>query len=267
MGYAWRLRRAPIQQFFSPFPKYLQVRDILRRRLQRELIPGERFPTEQALCAEFGVSRETVREALRALEEDGLISRQAGRGSFVLRRPEQPEDRRLTGLVEDFSDFKLNTNATVLEAGPTVLPADMAEAARRRPGEPAYRITRLRHFEGMPLAVHDAYLSVPLGEQIVSRDLRNTSMIHELRDTFKVKLREEFQRVEAMVADTTLARLLEVPLGAPLLQVTRLMLGTDRAADGTGVFVLFRSQFRSDRYYYTVDLSHRRAHPAGTIRK
>jgi GntR family transcriptional regulator len=169
--------------------------------------------------------------------------------------------------VEDFSDFKLNTNATVLEAGPTVLPADMAEAARARPGEPVYRITRLRHFEDMPLAVHDAYLSVSLGEQIVSRDLRNTSMIHELRDTFKVKLREEYQRVEAMVADTTLAQLLEVPLGAPLLQVTRLMLGTDRATDGSGVFVLFRSQFRADRYYYTVDLSHRRAHPAGTRRK
>ena len=61
--------------FFTPYPKYLQIRELLLRRLARDLAPGDRLPTENALSSEFGVARETVREALSGLERDGLIVR------------------------------------------------------------------------------------------------------------------------------------------------------------------------------------------------
>jgi DNA-binding GntR family transcriptional regulator len=49
------------QPFFSPYPKYLQICAVLLRRPHDEFAAGDRFPTESALCEEFGVSRETIR--------------------------------------------------------------------------------------------------------------------------------------------------------------------------------------------------------------
>lgn len=246
----------PIQEFFRPFPKHLQVRDILLRRLDRDFQPGQRFPAEQALCAEFGVSRETVRQALRVLEQDGLISRHAGRGSFVLRHPTTRGERRLTGLAEDFTDLRLDTQATVLEKAVVAAPLDVAEAVGGTPGAPIFRIARLRSFESRPLAYHEAYLPPELGERLARLDLRRTSIIREIRTTLKIPFQETSQRVEAVSADTGLARLLEVQFGAPLLFLTRLLRGkNDR------LVVLFRSHFRADRYYYTVELSGARKRP------
>lgn len=226
------------------------MRDVLLRRLERDLQPGQQFPTEQALCAEFGVSRETVREALRALEEDGLISRHPGRGSFVLRPPRRRTDRRLTGMVEDYSDLRLDTEATVLDAGPMAATAELADAMDLRAGAALFRISRLRRFERQPLAFHDAFLTAELGEQVAALDLRRTSILHELQVTLGLPSAEEFQRIEAIAADAPLARTLDVQLGAPLLQITRRV-----AAGPARQPVLFRSQFRADRYFYTVDFA------------
>jgi GntR family transcriptional regulator len=253
-----------IAKLFRPFPKYLQVREVLLRRLERDLRPGQQFPTEQALCAEFGISRETVREALRTLEDDGLISRHPGRGSFVLRAPRRRAERRLTGLVEDFSDLRLDTEARVLDAGPMAATADLAEAMALAAGAPLYRISRLRNFERRPLAFHDAFLPAELGSTIAALDLRHTSIMHELQVTLGLPCVEQYQRIEAIAADAPLARALETTLGAPLLQITRCVAaGDDRQP------VLFRSQFRADRYYYTVDLASAQpaAPPSGRARR
>jgi GntR family transcriptional regulator len=137
-------------RFFSPFPKYLQIREILLRRIEREFDIGDRFPTDQVLCEEFGVSRETVREALSGLTRDGLISRRRGRGTFVTKHPEPKMDTRQTGLVEDFSALKLDTEARVLEKGPINPPRGVASTLDLDSDEPVYRIMRLRMFEGRP---------------------------------------------------------------------------------------------------------------------
>src|SRR5690606_39829768 len=50
-----------MKKFFNPFPKYLQLREILRKRMQSDYEVGERLPTEEAICNEFAVSREKVR--------------------------------------------------------------------------------------------------------------------------------------------------------------------------------------------------------------
>ncbi|HYF08062.1 MAG TPA: GntR family transcriptional regulator [Acetobacteraceae bacterium] len=239
-----------MRQFFDPYPKYLQVRRILLNRIEQAMRPGEQLPTEHALCAEFAVSRETVRAALAALERDGIIRRTPGRGTFIARMPRARPETRLTGLTEDFSALKLDTEARVLESGPARLPASVCDMLGLEAEMPAYRIARLRWFERKPLAWIEGWMPEAVGEAVARLDLRRTSIRRELRETLRIPILEDHQGIEAVAADTRAAELLQVPIGAPLLCLTRLFL-----TEGGAFAVYFRSLYRADRYYYTVKLA------------
>jgi GntR family transcriptional regulator, transcriptional repressor for pyruvate dehydrogenase complex len=74
-----------------------QIRELLARG---ELKPGDRLPTEQALCVAHGVSRTVVREAIAALKADGLVVARQGSGVFVAKKPEQPFGLSLLAAIE-----------------------------------------------------------------------------------------------------------------------------------------------------------------------
>lgn len=223
--------------FFNPFPKYLQVRQALERRLAGYGI-GEQTPTEQALCAEFGVSRQTVREALRGLEADGILERRRPTGTFLARHPAKPLEEKLTGMAEDFTALHLNTKARVLSA-------DRVSEA----GDAVFRIRRLRDFDDQPLALHEADLPPAIGAAFTRAELTK-SPIALLLDGKGIRYMEERHQIEATVADTELAQLLKIAIGAPVLLVVRhLRLGGKQGR------IVFRSWYRADRYRYTVELS------------
>jgi len=247
-------RTAAPHTFLDLFPKYLQIREILVRRIEREMRVGHQLPTEHALCEEFGVSRETVREALGGLEADGVISRTPGQGTFVARLPPASRETRLTGLSEDFSRFKLDTEARVLAKGPVLPQPAVADIMASPREEMVYRIFRLRFFERQPFALHEAFLPLDVGARVARQELGNTSIVHVLRSTLRLDIWEDHQRIEAQAADTEVARLLEIGIGAPVLHIVRhFKVGDDRP------IVLFRSHYRADRYYYTVKLAHSRS--------
>ena len=243
-------KRQAGSEFFNPFPRYLQIRNILVRRLSDGFAPGDRFPTEHQLCSEFGVSRETVREALLGLESDGLISRHRGKGTVVVRLPERPRDERLTGLVEDYTELKLNTDVDVIRAGIEKPPARIATALQLGRGDEVFRILRLRRVDGKPFACHDAFLPRDVGAELARLDLTHTTLFRELRRTLGIELAEIYQHIDAAAADTGVAKLLEIDVGAPLL-VTRRALNQKRKGVPT---MLFETYFRADRYYYSVQL-------------
>lgn len=235
--------------FFTPYPKYLQIRELLLRRLARDLMPGDRLPTENALSAEFGVARETVREALSGLEQDGLIVRRRRNGTFVAKRPAAVRERRLTGLSEDFSELKFDTAAVVLDAKATSPPGSVVDMMRLGPHDQVFHIGRLRRFGSEPFSYEEAFLQLEIGQKVAKLDLRNTAIIHELRTRLKLKIWEEHQQVEAVAADSYIAGLLTVAVGAPLLYMVRHFLDEkDRS------IAVFWSHLRPDRYYYTLKL-------------
>lgn len=120
-------------------PAYQQVADQLRTLIiQGELVPGDRLPTEGELGAAFGVSRSTIREALRSLASQGLIETTRGTtgGTFVTRIKQAAVTNYLESSIGLMSGSKELTLSELLEARDMLeVPAASLAAARHQPGQ------------------------------------------------------------------------------------------------------------------------------------
>lgn len=242
-------RRVTNAPHYSPFPKYLQIRDVIVRWLSTQKI-GERLPTEMALSGQFGVSRETIRKSLKRLEQGGIIRRRPRAGTFLVKLPAKSPDLRLTGPIEAFENLGTATEVRLVRQGPVSASADVASALGIAEEESIYEFKRLRLLGGQPLLLLDAYFPLRIGRKLAQRDLHGQLVIPTLREIVPSRLREEYQQIDAIPARGELARQLRVKPGAPILLVKRLFVD----ARGNPV-VFFRENFRADRYVYTIKLS------------
>jgi GntR family transcriptional regulator len=234
---------------YHPFPKYLQIREVILRWLTTQEV-GEQLPTEMALSQQFGVSRETIRKSMKQLEQRGIIRRRPRAGTFLVRRPAASSDRRLTGLIEEFPE--LGTATTVKLVGQRFVraPADVASALGLPAGEQVYELQRIRFLRGEPLLLLRVFFPSAVGQKLARLDLRHCLIVPAIRKVLRAPVREEYQQVDALVATGALVRHLGVAAGAPILLVKRLY--ADPHGNPAG---LFCENFRSDRYFYTINLS------------
>jgi GntR family transcriptional regulator len=243
-----RTAKAAATRDYHPFPKYLQIRDVILRWLATQEVGG-RLPTEMALSEQFGVSRETIRKSLKRLEQNGTIRRRQRAGTFLAKRPAMNADLRLTGPIEEFKDLGTATTAKLVSQQPVRAPADVAGALEVPAGGQVYELKRIRLLDGEPLLLLDAYFPLKIGRQIARIDLHGNLVVPTLRRILRSSLQEQYQQIDAVVAKGVLARQLRVTPGAPVLTVKRLFV------DGRGnPAVFFREHFRSDRYFYTIKL-------------
>ena len=105
---------------------------------------GAKFPTEYELCDRFNVSRHTVREALRALEDQGLLARQAGLGTTVLARIPATHYTSTLDSLGGLHDYATETAFEKQNEGFVTIRGGLAEILGREPGERWLRFAGLR---------------------------------------------------------------------------------------------------------------------------
>lgn len=213
------------------------------------LAVGTRLPPERVLAHSLGVSRMTVRQALGALERDGLLRRVVGRagGTFVQERRVERRAAGLAGLSAELRRQGLAAGARVLSAG--VRPCGRATAAALGlvPGEPVLVVARIRLADGKPLALERSSLPDHRFPGLLELDL--TGSLYELmRAAYGVAPARSTERLEATAARAAEARALAVRPGTPLLLVERVAF----AADGTPL-EFARDRFRGDRTRIVVE--------------
>ena len=236
----------------SPLPMYYQlkqliVRDIERRRLQ----PGDRLLGDHELCARYDVSRTVVRQALTDLENEGLIERVKGRGTFVA-HPKTAEGlvQSLTGLFEDVAARGGHLRSEVRRV--EVLPADAAVAAdlEMSPGDPVIHLERLRFVDDEPWVWTVTHIPAALAPGLVDEDLTDRSLYQVLEASYGVRLVRGVRSVEASVASAAQARLLGIRRGDPVLVLRSVSIGeSGRPVES------FLALHRGDRSRFQVELN------------
>lgn len=202
-------------------PRYREIEQALRARIAT-LQPGDPLPSDATLCREFGVSRMTARNAVQRLAEEGLVSREPGRGTFVA---VPPSHRRANSLMS-FSDEMRRHNRVPRSRllGRELRPATPSEARdlRLRDGEQVVSLLRIRLADDLPLAVESVALHERCARVVMHADLEEGSLHYVLHAGGFVPARGR-ATIGAEPASPEDARLLGITAGAPLLVERRVI--------------------------------------------
>jgi len=229
-------------------PKYSRLKEDLLAMI-RGLDPGSAIPTERELCALYGVSRTTVRQALQELVYEGQLYRRQGRGTFVA-PPKLVQTIQLHGHTEEMEAQGLRPGSRPLSASNVSASPEIAAFFGLADGRLVHRIVRIRLVDDEPIALQTVYLDAArFGD--VGRSLSEwVSLYRLLRDRYDAQIAGGEETVEAGAADADAAELLDIEVGAPLLVLHR----RSWEADGRPI-EWSESLYRGDRYRIAVRLA------------
>lgn len=190
--------------------------------------PGSRLPSESELCERFGVSRMTARAALQILDNEGLIIRRRGRGTFVASRPVP----RLLGSPLSFSESMrrrgLTASSRLLAAGEIDPTREDQGALGLSDGDRPLVLERLRLASDLPMAIEKAILHPSL-RAVLDEDLATGSLHAALERMGRIPTRAQAW-VSARVADSRERKLLDLEEPAVILSERRVITDQDRRA-------------------------------------
>ncbi|MFN8620767.1 MAG: GntR family transcriptional regulator [Chloroflexota bacterium] len=229
-------------------PRYRAIEQALRERIA-VLRPGDRLPSDSDLCAEFGVSRMTARNAMARLAEEGLVVRDPGRGSFVA---EPPSHRRADSLMSFSREMRRQGRAPSSRLiACTVRDVTTREAIdlRLATGEAVVSVKRIRLADGQPIAIEHAVLDGRTAGAVMAADLSTGSLHETLMSAGFIPTKGQ-ATLWAEAASAEDAALLEVRPGDPLLVERRVILDQrGRPLERT------ESRYAADRYALDVGFS------------
>jgi len=198
----------------------------------------------------YSVSRITARRAMDELAGQGLVARRQRTGTRVIfQTPAKPIDSNLDQAVESLIAFGRGTRVRVIELDEVAAPDAIAKELAIASGAPTLRALRVRSAEDMRLGVIESYVPRELGLSVDRASLTRTPILELLRDAGHA-IGSGTQTITAILADPTLAALLEIEPRSPILRIDRVVKTPE------GKPILFTSaRYRGDRYRLKVDLT------------
>lgn len=239
----------------SPTPLYYRVYAVLRERIVRGYYSSDTpIPSEAELAESFSVSRITIRKAMEMLTKERLVTRTRGRGTFVSDRSRENRLNRavvsnINGLFRYLNTVGESTRLKVISLDKGEAPPRICSSMNISPQAELVRSVRVRALDGRPYSLSIAYLLPEVGGSLKREDLATTNMIDLVQQSGAVVEKVE-QTLTATLADDYAAKHLKIPVGAPLMLVTRLFFDAQGKA-----FYAAEIYYCADRYEYRVSLT------------
>lgn len=181
----------------SPLPLWAQLEERLQSRLQRGEF-SERFPTDKELVETYEVSRHTVREAIRHLNQAGLLKRERGRGTVVNKAEFEQGLGNLYSLFASIESTGVEQTSKVLDI--RVATDTIAASHLEVPAETEFFfLERVRYAGDAPLAVDRVWLQLELGQPLLDVDFSHTAVYDELERTGVSRPNNGWERITPVV--------------------------------------------------------------------
>jgi len=234
----------------GPVTLYAQLASILRDRVVSGVWKtGDEVPTLEQLVEEFSVARVTVRQAVQMLVDEGLLSSQRGRRTFVTFEPPKLDMNPLYSSTGSIGGGGHNYSITVLSKQEfDELPPQLAG-----PGVATGRYMRIRKIDsenGMPYAVSDNFVALALYNRFPANAEVKAKLSRLVRDYARPPLVGGFERITVSSLNYDEANALQAPIGSPVARVTRTFY-----AQGQRVVYVGQFAYRADRFAVERDIS------------
>lgn len=225
----------------SDIPLYAQLVGIIKRNISTGVLAvGALLPSEAELCRCLNISRNTVRQAIGELEDEGLVVRKRGRGTFVADPASSRRGVRYSFTTEVSSLGKV-PSSTLVDFGVELPSGVVCEKMELREGTPVYCFTRVRNVDGEPLILETSYYPQYIYPNL-TRDMLETHSFYSLLYHVGIVPFAADESYETVVLDDEKAELLGVEAGNCAFFHQRLT----RTEDGR-IYEYTRSYMRGDR--------------------
>jgi GntR family transcriptional regulator len=232
----------------TPIPRYLQLAELVRQRVAKgHWPPGSTLPSIEHLMQEFDVARVTVRQAIALLAEEGLLSPQRGRGTFVTGKPGARRQLRVETTLDDLVAMYSGDrpdHATLAEAvaDPVLFEKDGIKAPKY------YYLRRVHSRDGERYCVISIYIDYRVFRRARAR-FRRELALPVLTSLPGLEIAAARQTLTISTADVETSRLLAIPVNTPVGEVRRVLCGRDRT-----VIYLAEVTYRGDYIHLEMDL-------------
>lgn len=229
-------------------PLYLQLREIIRSRIENgEYLPGMAIPSENELAEHYGLNRLTVRNAIDALVNEGMLKRVQGSGAYVMGEKIERDLDTLGSFKQTMLDKHYKPSTRILQFTQRSAGLKYAHLLNISSDEPLYYIQRVDRVNEEPVSIEEIYVRKSIVPVLEKVNLSHFSM-YEIYGFYNVHPKYAQQTLDLVKLEKNYARILHV---AP---ETAVMLFTCISYDENDCSIEYsRTYTRSDKCIYTVN--------------
>ena len=228
----------------SVVPLYYQIQQFLLDQIHSGAFgPGEAILSEKEISARMGVSRMTVRQALKSLCSQGVLYSQRGKGTFVSATKLEKNFRNVLSFSEEMSKLGSRPSSKVICFEVAQPDIKGTEALKMKAADQVFILRRLRLADGIPMAIECSHIPVHFCPDLLESFDPATSLYETLAKQYGIHIAVTEEEAEAAVAKAEESRLLKIGKGSPVFHFVR----TSYLRDGKPVEYV-NSTYRGDRY-------------------
>lgn len=249
---------ASIKQIFkldknSPVPMYFQIKQEIIKAIKNELYQtGDQLPTELEFCRELDISRPTIRQAFQELINEGYITRQKAKGTFVSKpKVDGFFFKKLASYNEEMHQLGLAPSTNVLFNEIEAANEEVAKHLQIKKDAPVFHLIRLRFADNEPMVYVNTYVPYEKFKNIDKEDFSNmqTSLYELMKNKYQMPIAYVDRTIEASIATSDISSLLQINEGQPIYTVTTLAYNSNDEPTEYSI-----AKYRGDRNKFTIRL-------------
>ncbi len=223
----------------SSISLYEQLKLLIKNDIVNKVYkPGEKMPTEIELGERYGVSRITVRRAVKELENEGLLTCKQGKGTFVNHQKIRSQILDLGGFIE--TALKPGSRTTrVLSKAVVQATEKVAGFLNIKEGTEILQVKRLLLEDDSPMVIDIAYFPLDIFPDIIYKICDNISTFKMMREEYGVVMKKAYKEFSVEISNVEQSKLLDCPPGEPLFSINKIIYNAEgRAVHLSNFFAL-----------------------------
>jgi len=204
-----------------PVPYYHQLKTYILGEIESgRWVPQQKLPSEAEFCDQLDISRTVVRQAIKELQNEGILTTEKGKGTFIA-KPKIIEGfvQALAGFQEDMEQRGFRVTTQILKQELTPASRRVADELKVKVSTPVIMLSRLRRLNEEPSVYVTTYIPQELCPELLHASMENRSLYEFLWNTSNLEMHTGRRYIGVSLANEYEASLLEIEVGSPLLEL------------------------------------------------